>query len=98
MIQRLATIKVGSKQQQQDFTIHKWALVKASPYFANAFTGDFKEAKDSTVHLANDDPVVFKVFYQYIYSGNVHAAGFYGKGSVPDDVFWLRPLPTCSSK
>jgi hypothetical protein len=86
----IVTIKVGSENQTQAFKIHKWALIKASPYFFNALAGTFKEASDDTIELAEDDPIAFKVLYHYIYSGNVHAANFYSRSLIPDDVLWLR--------
>lgn len=86
----MTAIKVGRGMQAQEFKIHKSLLVKASPYFSGALTGDFKESSDSVIRLKGNDPTAFSVLYQYIYAGNVHAADFYSKGSIPDDLLWLR--------
>lgn len=85
----MTSINVGPDIYVREFKIHKAALLKASPYFASALDGNFKEAKDGSMSL-DHDPIAFKVLYQYIYSGNVHAAAFYSKGEIPDDLLWPR--------
>lgn len=53
------------------FIIHKELLCDSSPYFAAALKGDFKEAKDNTVELLDDDVTVFKYFQIWLYSGKI---------------------------
>lgn len=93
----MITIQVGRDEQSQSFAIHKGLLVEASPYFSNALLGEFKEAQQNTIELKDNDPIAFKVFYQYVYSGNVHGADFYTKGAIPDDVLWLRAFKLAHS-
>lgn len=86
----MTVVKVDLGKRSQEFKIHKSLLVKTSPYFARALTGEFKEATESVICLKEHDPIAFSVLYQYIYTGNVHAADFYSKGTIPDDLLWLR--------
>jgi len=57
-------------------TVHKKVFTDASPYFAAAFNGRFKEAKDSILRLTEEDPVTFSWVVKGVYGNSF---GFYQK-------------------
>jgi hypothetical protein len=66
----LVTIHVGSKRKP--FSVHKKHLCDRSPYFARAFTRNFKE-KAGVTDLPDEDPRTFELLINYIYQDTVPA-------------------------
>ncbi len=60
-------VKVGS--EQQSFGLHKALLCQRSAYFKAALNGNFKEAEDGIVGLNDEDPHLFQIFNQWLYTG-----------------------------
>ena len=81
---------MGRGDDQRKFVVHKFLLCAASPFFAAALTGSFKEATTNELTLHEYFAMAFEVLYQYIYTGLVQPACFYTKSSVPSDVLWSR--------
>ncbi|KAL9032777.1 MAG: hypothetical protein Q9180_006312, partial [Flavoplaca navasiana] len=68
---QLVTVDVGSDEGAESWTIHKRLLAHHSPFFAAAFNGNFAESATNTVSLIEDDPDAFKLFVQWLYSGEL---------------------------
>ncbi|KAF6240312.1 hypothetical protein HO173_001923 [Letharia columbiana] len=65
----IVLIKVGPGKQV--FHIHKKLLCDNSTYFHAAINGSFKEAKDQSIEMPEDDPGVFRHFQYWTYTGNI---------------------------
>ncbi|TVY80461.1 hypothetical protein LSUE1_G005343 [Lachnellula suecica] len=52
---------------RQHFRIHEHILVSNVAYFKGMFSGGFKKARTKTADLAEDDPLVFDTFQQWLY-------------------------------
>ena len=64
-------MNVGSGEDAESWIIHKRLLAHHSPFFAAAFNGNFAESATNTVCLVEDDPDAFKLFVQWLYSGEL---------------------------
>jgi hypothetical protein len=53
------------------FSIHKALVVERSKFFANALNGSWKESDDGIVLLPEDDPEIFELYLQVLYTGTV---------------------------
>lgn len=60
-------VKVGP--ERQSFGFHKALLCRRSAYFKAALNGNFKEAEDGVVILDDEDPHLFQVFNEWLYTG-----------------------------
>ncbi|KAF2658636.1 hypothetical protein K491DRAFT_713350 [Lophiostoma macrostomum CBS 122681] len=56
------------KGETKEYHVHKQILSCQSRYFMNAFTGNFKEATNTTMKLEDDDPVHFEFVLQFMYT------------------------------
>jgi len=59
------TLVIGPEAQQ--FTVHADRLTKMSEYFRTALQGEWKEAKDDTFTLAEENAPVFGFFLDWLY-------------------------------
>lgn len=64
----IVNVFVGPDHVQ--FGIHKALLCQRSSYFKGALTGRFKEAREGTVTLEDEDPEVFSRFNTWLYTGS----------------------------
>jgi hypothetical protein len=55
--------------------IHERLLTQRSEFFRAALTGRFKEARDKTVRLEDDDPMYFEFFVHWLYYNDFPAKG-----------------------
>jgi hypothetical protein len=78
-------IEVGKDAKKQTFHIHKKLLTGKSPVFDKMFNGGFKESSTQFATLPKDDPVVFDIFVQWLYSSTIHALKL---ASAYDDVLY----------
>ncbi|KAI4170849.1 MAG: hypothetical protein LQ346_008815 [Caloplaca aetnensis] len=62
----IVTIFIGPEKKA--FPIHKALLSAKSTFFRGAFEGDFKEATDKSLTLAEDDPNCFARYVLWIYN------------------------------
>ncbi|KAH8730248.1 hypothetical protein GQ44DRAFT_823579 [Phaeosphaeriaceae sp. PMI808] len=60
-----ATVLVGPDAIK--FVIHESLLVYYSTFFCKALTGEFKEAKEKSVKLEDEDPRTFEIFVHWLY-------------------------------
>ncbi|KAK4542312.1 hypothetical protein LTR36_006965 [Oleoguttula mirabilis] len=62
-------VVVGS--QEHRFTVPKCFLTKTSDFFKTCLNGTWKEAKDKTVKLPKQEPGIFAVYLQWLYTGDL---------------------------
>lgn len=65
----IVTLYVGAERKR--FTVHKKLLCDGSPFFAKAFQGSFKEAKEGVMDLPEDDANTVAVMVDFLYRGSV---------------------------
>ncbi|MCJ1379094.1 hypothetical protein MMC17_002194 [Xylographa soralifera] len=65
----VATLVVGPEKQV--FKMHKELLCSVSPYFKAALEGDFKEAQEQKIELAEDDPETIEYFQLWLYMQSI---------------------------
>lgn len=66
----------------QSFTVHQALICARSNLLRDAMNGNSKEAQEKTVHLPEDDPAVFALYEQLLYSGCLPSDT--GNGSLDD--------------
>ncbi len=49
------------------FIAHEHLLKEASPFFAKALEGEWKESTEGIVPLPDDEPVVFSLYLKFLY-------------------------------
>jgi hypothetical protein len=59
---------------KQTFMLHRGLLCSHSPYFSNAFEGDFGESEDKTIHLPDVTASTMRVFQCWLYGQVSRAA------------------------
>lgn len=68
----LVSITVGKDiGEEETFSLHREYLVTVSKYFKNMFKGSFREKKDKNVSLDDVDPMVFKIFIEWLHGRKV---------------------------
>ncbi|XPS98304.1 hypothetical protein M3J09_007512 [Ascochyta lentis] len=60
----VVTVKVA---QSRTYYLHSDLLCAESKRFANSLSGNFKEAKDRTIEIEEEDPELFGYFVEYLY-------------------------------
>lgn len=55
----------------QRFGLHRGLLCHRSAYFKAALNGNFELAEDGVVVLDDEDPLLFQVFNEWLYTGNL---------------------------
>ncbi|KAF1950232.1 hypothetical protein CC80DRAFT_554463 [Byssothecium circinans] len=66
-------LKIVVGEEKTVFSIHEAVLTARSKFFKNAMTGNWKEAEDKAVKLPEDDPDVFALYEQIVYTGKIPA-------------------------
>ena len=51
------------------FTVHEALICSRSNFFRNTLNGNSKEAQEKTVNLPEEDPIIFALYEQLLYSG-----------------------------
>jgi hypothetical protein len=59
---------------KQTFMLHRGLLCSHSPYFSNAFEGNFHESEDKTIHLPDVTASTLRVFQCWLYGQVSRAA------------------------
>ncbi|GME42605.1 hypothetical protein K490DRAFT_53361 [Neofusicoccum parvum] len=67
MSQATVTVRIG-KSPTKDFLFFKELLCSLSPFFRNAFSGDFNEAKTGIMHIDDVDAQLFGEVFHWIYT------------------------------
>ncbi|KAF2119295.1 hypothetical protein BDV96DRAFT_567322 [Lophiotrema nucula] len=69
----IVSIVVGPDNSTQTFKVHKGLLTHYFEYFRGAFKNEhFIEAQSGVVRLKEDDPSVFKLVYNFLYTGTLY--------------------------
>lgn len=66
MFDAIITVKVGPSKKS--FHSHKGVLSFYSGYFAAALNGNFAESKCGVVHLPDEDPKIFELLVNWLYT------------------------------
>ncbi|KAI4720286.1 hypothetical protein E4T48_03418 [Aureobasidium sp. EXF-10727] len=73
----IAKVIVGSGSDIETFTVHKKLLCDSSTYFKAALNNGFKETKDQTITLDDEDPEIFRTFVVWLYETKLNADMIY---------------------
>jgi hypothetical protein len=86
------TVGAKSKWEKKTFTIHKDLLCRSSDYFKKAVDGPFIENARGELELPVDCPMVFELFYQWLYTGEYfeHKLYFDGTEALSSELFWYE--------
>ncbi|KAH8728339.1 hypothetical protein GQ44DRAFT_609472 [Phaeosphaeriaceae sp. PMI808] len=68
----IITVAVGSAEKHTLFYIHHVLLSHYSSYFRNALKPEWKGGEINSINLDEDCPVIFRVFFHWLYSGNLY--------------------------
>lgn len=68
---------VGSSKVK--FSVHKEMLCGVSSFFKSALNGSFREGREQTITLPEDDPDIFDLFVQWLYTKNYEIQGSDGR-------------------
>jgi hypothetical protein len=60
-------VKVLVGEEQKEFTVNKEIICQASKFFSDAFTGPFKEGRESTIYMLEDEPHTFSLFVDFLH-------------------------------
>lgn len=86
----------SDKFEKKTFVLHQELIVRHSQFCASALSKDWRERKEGHIALETDDPEIFEVFRQFLYSGNIFSikdgdlAESTGGSKKQDDQEWLR--------
>ncbi|ERF74420.1 hypothetical protein EPUS_06598 [Endocarpon pusillum Z07020] len=87
----VVTVRAGTGETTQLFTIHKNLLCQSSSFFKSTFNGRFAESESSYLELKAVDPLTFEVLYQWLYTGSMRdIPGFAAESNVDIGLLWLR--------
>jgi hypothetical protein len=64
-------VRVGEGDKRKSFLVHKDLIVSRSDFFARALNGKWKEDDDNVVKLTEDEPEIFGLYIQLLYSGKL---------------------------
>jgi hypothetical protein len=64
-------LTVGAAGSTHDFCIHEALLTARSKFFERAMGKSWKEAKEKLVRLPEDDPRIFALYEQIVYTGRI---------------------------
>jgi hypothetical protein len=67
----MLTVRVGKGQKRKDFTAHESFLTSSSEFFRRAMNGSWKEAKTRVIHLSDDNPNIFGLYLNFVYTGEL---------------------------
>ncbi|KAF2241958.1 hypothetical protein BU26DRAFT_387892, partial [Trematosphaeria pertusa] len=68
----LVTVRVGKEPESKDFVAHESILTSRSEFFRRALNGNWEEAHAHIVHLPEDEPDIFGIYLNYVYTGRLH--------------------------
>ena len=80
---------MDKEERQQTFVAHKELLCHYSPFFENAFNGQFIEAKTQTMEMEDINSDVVGLLIHWLYTQNIE---FDEEDEAPDSVANLLPL------
>lgn len=65
------TVKVLVGPDKEEFLIHESVIAKPGTFFETALKKEWIEGKERTVELLEDDPDVFELYTQWVYTGKI---------------------------
>jgi hypothetical protein len=65
------TVDLYAGEERRHFVVHKKLLTSQSDYFNKALNGGFKETRENSIHLVEDNPASVGLLVGYLYSGVV---------------------------
>ena len=68
----MLTVRVGETPDQQDFLVHESLLKSRAEYFSRAMNGNWLETDTRVIELPEDEPEVFALYLNHIYTGKLH--------------------------
>ncbi|TGO64320.1 hypothetical protein BOTNAR_0089g00090 [Botryotinia narcissicola] len=78
MMAHLTAILLGNELVQiivgpelKEFFVHKALIRSTCDFFDKAFNGRFKEGIENKMHLPEDNPEIFEIFVNWMYSGHL---------------------------
>lgn len=89
----IAKVLVGT--DEKEYTIHKDLLCKSSAFFERALDGHFSEAQTKTIRLPEDEPDIFNILVDWLYTGSCTFddkcyALLEAQRHTPVDLCWLK--------
>ncbi|PMD64396.1 uncharacterized protein K444DRAFT_660499 [Hyaloscypha bicolor E] len=91
------TIRVGSPSHE--YNLPKALLCKQSPYFKATFEGNFREGKDLSVDLSEEDGVIsirsFQLLVQWLYLGRVIFGELVPEEAITATIEFVRIADMC---
>ncbi|KAI4693273.1 uncharacterized protein J4E88_001644 [Alternaria novae-zelandiae] len=68
---KLITVVVGEAPDQRHFSVHEGLICARSEFFRRAMNGKWIESKNRMVRLPEDDPKVFDIYINLLYTGRL---------------------------
>ncbi|KAF2840777.1 hypothetical protein M501DRAFT_1056089 [Patellaria atrata CBS 101060] len=67
-VSSIVEVIVTPQTENNRFKLHKTALCDVSPFFSNAFNGQFKESHTDTITISSTSIATFGLFTEWLYS------------------------------
>ena len=67
----MITVRVGQEPNEKDFLAHESYLTTQSEFFRRALHGKLQKAESRIVKLPEDDPEIFGLYLNYVYTGHL---------------------------
>jgi hypothetical protein len=65
------TIIVGSGASEKRFSVHESFICARSEFFRRAMNGNWAESEERLVKLSEDDPEIFAIYINHVYTNNI---------------------------
>lgn len=66
---------VGTGKNQRFFYVHQSLLCSQSEFFKKALNGKWKESEENSINLSEDDPEIFSLYLEQLYTGSLPILG-----------------------
>lgn len=63
------TLRVGKEGESEDFVIHRNVITARSAFVSEALKGEWREASSGIIPMPDDEPEVFVLYQQWLYTG-----------------------------
>lgn len=72
MSSKTVKVVVGPPSASVEYTIHEDLLKKHSDFAIAAMNGQWRESDERTIYLMDDEPALFELFADFVYSGEIY--------------------------